>query len=219
MPGSSDGQWSGIAFHEDFKNTDMKNLYLMLFVMLTGLSTWAAFAGPGHGHGGNTEKSKSVTMHRGHGHSKEGAHHRHKNWVDPPKAYADKVSDVWVDADAIERGEEIYKKLCVSCHGVDGQGTGPMAQLLSHPPADLTNNFHSSPGDGDAYLFWRISEGGMVEPFKSQGSKMPAFKEALSESERWDVLSYVHTFFHQGLMEWQQSGVEGDNRRSKKSGS
>ncbi len=187
--------------------------------MLTGLSTWAALADMGHDRGGNVQKSKSAMTHGGHGHSKEGAHHRHENWIDPPKAYANKVSEVWIDADAIERGEEIYKKMCVSCHGVDGQGTGPMAQLLSHPPADLTNNFHTSPGDGDAYLFWRISEGGTVEPFKSQGSEMPAFKQMLTESERWDVLSYVHTFFHQGLMEWQQSGVRKDDRRSKKSGS
>ncbi len=31
---------------------------------------------------------------------------------------------------------------------------------------------------------------------------MPAFKSVLSEEERWDVLAYVHTFFHQGLMKW-----------------
>jgi hypothetical protein len=31
------------------------------------------------------------------------------------------------------------------------------------------------------YLFWRVSEGGMMEPFKSMKSAMPAFKTILSE--------------------------------------
>jgi mono/diheme cytochrome c family protein len=90
----------------------------------------------------------------------------------------------------------------MSCHGINGDGTGPLAASLTHQTADLTNNFHTSPGNGDAYLFWRVSEGGTVEPFRSQGSAMPAFKSILNESERWDVLAYVHTFFHQGLAPW-----------------
>ena len=48
-----------------------------------------------------------------------------------------------------------------------------------------------------------MSEGGTVEPFLSLGSRMPAFKEVLSESERWDVLAYVHAFFHAGLAHWK----------------
>jgi Cu/Ag efflux protein CusF len=86
------------------------------------------------------------------------------------------------------------------CHGTDGKGTGPAAQSLPHPPADLTHHFHRAPGDGDAYLFWRISEGGQVEPFKSMQSAMPAFKTVLSEEQRWDVLAYVHAQFHRGFL-------------------
>lgn len=185
----------------------MKNIVLLVLAVL-GLSVWLSYADEGHDHGGSMKqrKSQSGMMHGAHGHSEEGTHHRHGEWIDPPPAYAHKVSDVWANADAIERGEEIYQQHCVACHGGDGQGTGRIAQALSHPPADLTNNFHTSPGNGDAYLFWRVSEGGTVEPFKSQGSAMPAFKEVLSEAERWDVLSYIHTFFHQGLIKWRASG-------------
>jgi len=130
------------------------------------------------------------------------SHHSHDNWVDPPAEYADLISHKWADIEAIANGEKLYANQCVSCHGVDGQGTGPVAASLRHPPADLTNNFHTRPGDGDAYLFWRVSEGGLVEPFRSQSSAMPAFKDTLSVDERWDVLAYVHAFFHQGLMKW-----------------
>ena len=86
------------------------------------------------------------------------------------------------------------------CHGADGKGTGPVAQGLPHPPADLTHHFHRAPGDGDAYLFWRVSEGGQVEPFKSSQSTMPAYKTVLSEDQRWDVLAYVHAEFHKGFL-------------------
>jgi Cu/Ag efflux protein CusF len=87
----------------------------------------------------------------------------------------------------------------VVCHGTDGKGLGPGAKGLAHPPADLTHHFHRAPGDGDAYLFWRVSEGGQVEPFKSAQSAMPAFKTMLSEEQRWDVLTYVHAQFHKGF--------------------
>jgi mono/diheme cytochrome c family protein len=40
----------------------------------------------------------------------------------------------------------------------------------------------------DGYLFWRVSEGGMMAPFNSA---MPAWKTTLSEEQRWHVISYV----------------------------
>jgi Cu/Ag efflux protein CusF len=86
------------------------------------------------------------------------------------------------------------------CHGADGKGTGPAGKGLAHPPADLTHHFHRAPGDGDAYLFWRVSEGGQVEPFTSSQSAMPAYKTVLSADQRWDVLAYVHAQFHRGFL-------------------
>jgi len=134
--------------------------------------------------------------HKQSGHHEEGGHHQHDKWETPPTNYMKFKSDRWQSSVAIRRGKAIYAKNCASCHGADGKGRGPLAANLPHPPADLTSHFHRQPGDGDAYLFWRISEGGSVEPFKSMQSSMPAFKAMLSENERWDTLAYVHKQFH-----------------------
>lgn len=35
-------------------------------------------------------------------------------------------------------GAALYRKYCASCHGLAGQGDGPVGALLSTPPTDLT---------------------------------------------------------------------------------
>ena len=125
--------------------------------------------------------------------------HKHDRWVEPPSEYKNRQLRDWNNSQAILRGGKLYADNCMSCHGADGKGSGPAAAALAHAPADLTNHFHNSPGDGDAYLFWRVSEGGLVEPFKSMNSAMPSFKAVLSEQQRWDVLRYVHGKFHKGF--------------------
>src|SRR5208283_6105234 len=40
-------------------------------------------------------------------------------------------------ADQVERGRLLYMRNCASCHGVKGDGRGPVAVLLKTPPADL----------------------------------------------------------------------------------
>ena len=127
--------------------------------------------------------------------------HQHDSWQTPPETYSTLLYDSWDSEVSAAKGARIYQQKCIICHGKDGKGNGPVAASLKHPPADLTNHFHTSPGKGDGYLFWRISEGGMVEPFRSQGSAMPAFKSSLSEKERWQVLVYIHQEFHQGFPE------------------
>ncbi len=135
----------------------------------------------------------------GHSHGDPHGSHRHSEWIAPPAGYAARRHSGWDDAASAGRGEAIYRQNCLSCHGADGNGKGPAAAGLAHAPADLTNHFHTAPGQGDAYLFWRVSEGGMVEPFRGMKSAMPPFKTLLSEQEIWDVLTYVHQKFHGGF--------------------
>ncbi len=128
----------------------------------------------------------------------EGGGHRHDRWIDPPADYQTQALPDWNDKEAAERGKVLYSQYCQSCHGSDGEGDGPAAAGLSHKPADLNNHFHGMFRHSDHYLFWRISEGGQAEPFKSEGSAMPAFRNVLTPQQRWDVLTYVHQKFHEG---------------------
>jgi mono/diheme cytochrome c family protein len=172
-------------------------LGLLLFVLLAGGQAFADKRPGKHTHG---HKGPHGTTAGDHGHTMDGHHHRHDTWETPPAEYASARSHSWDDPGAIARGQKLFQTYCMVCHGTDGKGTGPAAAALPHPPADLTHHFHRAPGDGDAYLFWRVSEGGQVEPFASMQSTMPAFKTALSEDQRWDVLAYVHAHFHGGFM-------------------
>jgi mono/diheme cytochrome c family protein len=162
-------------------------LMALVFVWSQGL----ADTRPGkHTHDGKAPARQTVDGHT----------HQHDKWESPPPEYASARSTRWADPAAARRGEPLFQTHCMVCHGTDGRGMGPGAVGLPHAPADLTHPRHRSPGDGDAYLFWRVSEGGQVEPFRSMQSVMPAFKTVLSEDERWDVLAYVHVTFHGGFL-------------------
>jgi mono/diheme cytochrome c family protein len=90
-------------------------------------------------------------------------------------------------ASAADEGRQIYNINCASCHGETGRGDGPASAALDPKPQDLSTTVSSL---GDDYLLWRISEGGMMEPFKSV---MPAWKATLSEDQIWAVVAYLRT--------------------------
>ncbi len=99
---------------------------------------------------------------------------------------------VWTDPKMIAKGKEIFTAKCVLCHGETGDGKGPSAVNLSLKPADLTDGKMVAEMP-DNFWVWRVSEGGLVEPFKSKGSVMPAWKGDLSMNDRWAVIAYAHT--------------------------
>jgi mono/diheme cytochrome c family protein len=87
--------------------------------------------------------------------------------------------------ESVARGAEIYQTNCVTCHGEEGLGDGPGSAGLDPAPAPLA---HTARMLADDYLFWRISEGGVIAPFNSA---MPSWKAALDEEARWDVINYL----------------------------
>ncbi len=110
-----------------------------------------------------------------------------RHQADLPAAYEGMTNPVDATEESLARGQEIYTTHCQSCHGADGMGAGPAGENLDPPPASIA---HTSQMLGDDYLFWRISEGGAMEPFNSA---MPAWKQTLSEQERWHVINYIRS--------------------------
>ena len=107
----------------------------------------------------------------------------------------------------IARGKGIYTTRCAVCHGDQGDGKGPAGMALPLKPPDFRDE------DGvaemrDNYWFWRVSEGGQVEPFKGRGSAMPPWKGELSIRDRWAVMAYQHTYSgHNGPhVPWEHPG-------------
>ena len=154
----------------------------------------------GHQHGA-TPGSKD-----GHDHdqseTKQGSHegmagHTH---AEVPTQYRDAqlAPPAWTDPAVLTRGKAIYSVRCAVCHGDSGDGKGPAAANLPLKPPDL-RDARMIQEMTPSYWFWRVSEGGFVEPFRSKGSIMPAWKDVLSVEERWAVIAYQHTFTgHQG---------------------
>lgn len=85
----------------------------------------------------------------------------------------------------IASGGKTYQFNCESCHGENGAGNGVLAASLDKKPVPF--NFDEVE---DSYLFWRISEGGMMDPFNSV---MPAWKSILSEQQIWEVIAFLRT--------------------------
>ncbi len=93
-----------------------------------------------------------------------------------------------------EKGEGIYQKRCLQCHGEEGDGLGPAAERLNPPPRDFTLGLYkiqSSAFDADLPndedLFRMISDG-------MPGTAMPGWSDLLSEQDIWDVIATVKAF-------------------------
>ncbi len=78
-------------------------------------------------------------------------------------------------------GAALYRLYCASCHGVSGQGDGPVAQHLRVPPADLTQISLRNQGAFPADKVRKAIDG--REVYRSHGtSEMPVWGDALSRS-------------------------------------
>lgn len=94
------------------------------------------------------------------------------------------------------KGKQIYEHSCLFCHGESGRGDGPAAffnaAYMAPRPTDFTVGsfkFRSTPSGElptDQDLFRTMTRG--VPGY------MPSFR-SLTEQERWNVISYIKTFY------------------------
>ena len=150
-------------------------------------------AGAGHQHGGAGQHGQQHGDHKhdDHEQDEQGTPHVHAP-VPPEYRTAHVPSAAWTNHALIARGKDIYATQCSVCHGEQGDGKGPAAVGLPLKPSTFLDARMVN-GMAGNYWFWRVSEGGLVEPFKSMGSVMPAWKTELSPEDRWAVIAYTHT--------------------------
>ena len=71
-----------------------------------------------------------------------------------------------------ERGAEIYRHHCATCHGLDATGNGPMASVLVIQPKDLTALLDDQGVFPTERVVFRIDG---RDPLVSHGSPMPVY--------------------------------------------
>lgn len=102
-----------------------------------------------------------------------------------PAEYAGRTSPIAADGASLARGQSAYQTYCIACHGEAGMGDGVAGQALDPKPAPIAQSSQMMP---DAYLFWRVSEGGA-----HFSTAMPAWEVALDEQIRWDLVNYMRS--------------------------
>ena len=105
----------------------------------------------------------------------------------PPEDFSGLTNSLKNTEKNLAEGESLYQANCSSCHGVGGEGDGPASGGLNPKPQNLAE---TQSNQSDAYLYWRISEGGLMEPFNSL---MPAWRGLLDEDQIWQIITYIRT--------------------------
>ncbi|HSE60420.1 MAG TPA: cytochrome c [Nitrospiraceae bacterium] len=82
------------------------------------------------------------------------------------------------------KGKSIYQAKCVTCHGPQGKGDGPVGKALKPPAGDFTSAESKKKSEAELQ---KIIENGVPK------TAMVAWKTQLSGAELQDVLAYVLT--------------------------
>lgn len=85
-----------------------------------------------------------------------------------------------IDADKLARGRERFEIYCVPCHGMAGDGDGPVVQRgFPRPPTYHSQRLRNAP---PGHLFDVIS-GGL--------GRMPRFSDRIAVRDRWAIAAYI----------------------------
>ena len=83
--------------------------------------------------------------------------------------------------ETIDAGRVVFQANCAICHGPRGLGDGPQAFLLQPRPVNLQLHVpQHAPGE----IYYWITNG-------VAGTGMPAWKDTLSDTQRWQVVRYL----------------------------
>ncbi len=109
--------------------------------------------------------------------------HVPEGWLDVPSPYP-------ITEASFKRGQVIYRRHCLGCHGPVGDGQGPAVEFIYPPPLNFTtlSRFGLEGGASGGMLYYQIMNG-------ITGTAMPYFKRELESEKIWDVGNYVAAQF------------------------
>ena len=83
-------------------------------------------------------------------------------------------------------GRELYGRYCASCHGVEGDGMGPMRPVLMVAPTDLSRLTKRNAGTFPlARVLTRIDG---TAPVVSHGDEMPVYGDFFASGRRVEMV-------------------------------
>jgi mono/diheme cytochrome c family protein len=84
--------------------------------------------------------------------------------------------------ETISKGRQAFQANCAVCHGSRGLGDGPAAFTLNPRPVNLQLHV---PQHAEGEVHYWISNGVV-------GTGMPAWKDTLTEEQRWQIVRYLY---------------------------
>ncbi|MCA9237267.1 MAG: c-type cytochrome [Planctomycetales bacterium] len=118
------------------------------------------------------------------------------------------LGDPHVSEERLARGAELYAQYCVQCHGVNGDGNGPLAVYLNPRPRNYTagvfkfvateNGSKARRADIVKTLYRGVT-----------GTSMPSF-DVFTDSDREAVADYVLALTYRGLLQTQLAQIAYD---------
>ncbi len=88
---------------------------------------------------------------------------------------------------SLERGKELFDQFCVTCHGSEGHGDGPLAG----PPFGTRGPMGMVlPIAGPSSMSKLFSDGHIYATISLGRGRMPSYKR-IRPMERWDLINYI----------------------------
>jgi high-affinity iron transporter len=94
---------------------------------------------------------------------------------------------------SLSNGKKIFENNCSVCHGIKGNGDGPMAKQFDPSPAVLSNPKLTGDQNTIAYDNFEVINVGIAN------TAMMAWAGVLTETQIWDVTYYLRTFSNVNL--------------------
>jgi len=100
------------------------------------------------------------------------------------------------DDKTVAQGEHLFQVSCAPCHGIKGEGNGPVTynkpsddpkkaiRRFMMPAPLLSGEGAASALRSDGYIYYTIRNGGVG---------MPMYGISLTDEERWSVVTYIRT--------------------------